>query len=100
MPMPKWLGEYAPDVQGSGSTLDMYTQALKLRRELQTEEKLEWVGEEEGVVRYRRPGGWEVVFNLSNEAGVEVNGEVVIASGKIEGGKVGKDQTVWSRVKQ
>lgn len=78
----------------------MYTKALKLRRELQAEEQLQWIGEEEGVVRYRRPGGWEVVFNVSNEEGVEVNGEVLISSGEIKGGKVGKDTTVWSRVKE
>ena len=100
LPMPEWFGEYAPDVQKEGSTLDMYTQALKLRRELQAEEKLQWVGEEEGVIRYRRPGGWEVVFNLSNDGQVEVNGDVLIASGEVKDGKVRKDVAVWSRVQE
>ena len=44
LPQPAWFGRYAVAAEDGveGSTLEFYRQALKLRRELQTSEELEW----------------------------------------------------------
>ena len=58
LPQPEWFSRYAVDAQDGveGSTLELYRKALKLRRELQTAEELEWV--ETGnsqVLQFSRP---------------------------------------------
>ena len=53
-----------------GSTLELYRKALKLRRELQTSEELEW--QEAGsadVLHFSRPGGWQTVTNFGDTPG-------------------------------
>ncbi len=67
LPQPDWFGPLAAGSQDgvAGSTLEMYRAALALRRELQAEESLEWLGSPTAdVVHYRRPNGWEVVTNF------------------------------------
>lgn len=98
LPPPTWWGDFAVDKEEKeeGSTLKFYQQTLKYRRELQTEEELEFVKSDKGVVHFKRPGGWEVVFNVSNEDGVEVpNGKALVASSELVNGKIGKDTAVW-----
>ncbi|GAA5230489.1 glycoside hydrolase family 13 protein [Arthrobacter cryoconiti] len=71
LPQPKWFGALAADVQDgvAGSTLEMYRAALRLRRELQSDESLEWLSlPDASVVHYRRPNGWEVLTNFSSSA--------------------------------
>ena len=72
LPQPAWFGRYAVAAQdgAEGSTLEFYRQALKLRRELQTSEELEWL--ETGnadVLHFRRPGGWQSVTNFGMRPG-------------------------------
>lgn len=105
LPMPDWMGDYAVDnLSGkSGSTLELYRKALKLRRELQTTEKLEWVGEDGGgkdVLHFKRDGGWEVILNFEGE-GIELpeGVEVLVSSEELEGRIVPKNSTVWFRRK-
>lgn len=71
LPQPKWFGALAADFQDgvAGSTLEMYRAALRLRRELQSDESLEWLSlPDASVVHYRRPNGWEVLTNFSSAA--------------------------------
>lgn len=57
---------------------------------------MEWLGEKEGVVHYCRPGGWEILMNVSCPAGVQVpKGEVLLSSGKLEGDIIPVNTTVW-----
>lgn len=99
---PDWMGEFAVEtMQGiEGSTLDMYQKALKLRKTLQTTEKLEWVNEAESekkdMLHFKREGGWEVILNFNGE-GVEVpeGAEVLISSGPLDGKKVPMNTAVW-----
>jgi alpha-glucosidase len=102
LPPPSWWGEFSVEKEEKEkeSTLNLYKAALRLRQKLQTKEELEIIDSPQGVVRYRRPGGWEVIFNLSNEQGIEIpqGGEVLIASGPLENGRVGKDTAVWVKV--
>lgn len=98
LPVPGWWGDYAVDKEEKDekSTLKFYQQALKYRRELQAEEELTMVDGPEGVVHFKRPGGWEVLFNVSVEGGVEVpKGEVLVVSGELVDAKIGKDTAVW-----
>ena len=47
------------------STLELYREALQLRRQLQTDEELEWVSTEHpDVLHFVRPGGWHCVSNF------------------------------------
>ena len=89
LPQPAWFALDAADVQdgASGSTLEMYRAALKLRRELQSEESLEWLSQAGApVVHYRRPNGWEVLTNFGSSpaelpSGVDPS-KVVLSSGE------------------
>jgi alpha-glucosidase len=96
LPQPKWMGEYAVEVEEKDpeSTLSYYREALRLRKELQGAEELEWVGDEPGVLHFRRPGGWEVVLNLS-EQGKKIDGEVLISSAPVKAGVVAQNVCVW-----
>ncbi len=86
IPQPVWFGECAVDVQEGvhGSTLMMYQKALRLRREFQTDEKLEWVDTgHDAVVAFRRPNGWMVVTNFGTEPYGFVSDAVVMVSSPI-----------------
>jgi alpha-glucosidase len=81
-----------------GSTLELYRKALKLRRELQTSEELQW--QESGradVLQFTRPGNWQTVTNFG-DAPVELPaGEVLVSSGPLDGGLLPANTTVWLR---
>jgi alpha-glucosidase len=113
LPQPSWMGEFAVDAEEArpGSTLAMYRQALKLRRELQTREDMTWVdsGTENvasEVLHFKRDGGWEVIMNFEGES-VRVprdetggQAEVLVVSseeGLGEGMEIPKNTTVWFR---
>jgi alpha-glucosidase len=74
----------------------MYREALRLRREWQTEERLDWPGDNSAdVLRFTRPGGWLVVTNFSTGP-VAVPGRVLLSSGPLTfDGRVPRDTTVW-----
>ncbi|ORX38846.1 putative alpha-glucosidase [Kockovaella imperatae] len=97
LPQPEWMGGYAADVEDKDpkSTLNMYRQGLKYRRELQTTEDLEWVGDDKNVLHFKREGGWEVLTNFGTDAVEVPKGEVLVASGELQGDKVPQDVTVW-----
>ena len=80
------------------STLELYRKALKLRRELQAEEELEWIetGNPE-VLHFSRPGGWQSVTNFGDTAVELPAGEVLISSAPLEGGMLPGNSTVWLR---
>ncbi len=99
LPQPAWFADHAASRQHAddGSTLNLYRSALRLRRELQSEESLEWV--ETGsadVLHYRRPNGWEVVTNFAAGPAALPEGRVVLASSPVEdGGGLPGETTVW-----
>ncbi|SFT44205.1 glycoside hydrolase family 13 protein [Arthrobacter sp. ov118] len=100
LPQPDWFGRYAVAAQDGveGSTLELYRKALKLRRELQTSEELQW--QESGradVLQFTRPGNWQTVTNFG-DAPVELPaGEVLVSSGPLDGGLLPANTTVWLR---
>ena len=81
-----------------GSTLELYRKALKLRRELQTSEELQW--QESGspdVLRFSRPGGWQTVTNFGDAPVDLPAGEVLVSSGPLDSGQLPANTTVWLR---
>ncbi|KAK4686594.1 alpha-glucosidase, partial [Tremellales sp. Uapishka_1] len=99
LPQPDWMKSYSVDVQekDAESTLQLYRDAINLRKDLQTLEQLEWVENEPGVLHYERPNGWTVVMNTTKEAVALPVGRVLLASisGGADGGKLAAETTVW-----
>jgi alpha-glucosidase len=69
-----------------GSTLELYTKALRLRRELDAlgDGSMAWLDAPGGVLYFEREPGVRVAVNLTGEA-VELaaDGEVLVASGPV-----------------
>ena len=101
LPQPADWGSLARDAQRgtSGSTLELYRTLLALRREYALGEgMLEWADDSSGDVLIFRTGHVTVVANTGSEVATLPAGEVLTASGPIEGGILPTDTTVWMRV--
>jgi alpha-glucosidase len=94
---PAWFAQYAVSTQDGvvGSTLELYRRALELRRELQSEETLEWIKSADNVLHFSRPGGWNSVTNFGSTPGELPEGTVLLSSGPLEGGKLPANTTAW-----
>ena len=100
LPQPAWFGRYAVAAEDGveGSTLEFYRQALKLRRELQTSEELQWhTTASPAVLHFSRPGGWQTVTNFGNEPAPLPAGTVLLSSGPLEKNLLPGSTTVWLR---
>ncbi|QIG40953.1 glycoside hydrolase family 13 protein [Microbacterium sp. 4R-513] len=98
LPQPEWFGSFAVDAQAgrSGSVLELYRRALRLRHELQTDEQLEWIETgRDDVLHFRRPNGWEVVTNFGTEPYPLDRSIVVLSSAGDAAGTVPGESTVW-----
>jgi alpha-glucosidase len=101
LPQPDWFGEYAVSVQDADpdSTLNLYRQALKLRRELFSGSDFRWVESGPSVLHFARPAGIRCIANFEAEPVVLPPGEVLLSSAPIEGGRLPADTTIWLRVR-
>jgi alpha-glucosidase len=100
LPQPLWFSDYAVEVQEEqeGSTLELYRQALSLRRELQAAEELTWHESANAeVLHFIRPGGWHVVTNFGEASAELPAGELLVSSGPLEGGRLPANTTIWLR---
>jgi alpha-glucosidase len=101
LPQPEIYAEYSRDTQEgvSGSTLELYKQALKLRRALKLGEgSFEWVPEFVGESSLGFRNGDILVIHNFGHAPIEIPaGEVIAASlgGPTSGHALAADQTVW-----
>jgi alpha-glucosidase len=103
-PGPSWLPQpaafaglaVAAPAGQAGSTLELYREALRLRRVLQSAETLEWVetGDPQ-VVHFVRPGGWHCITNFAGEAFELPAGEVVVSSAALDADRLPAATTVW-----
>jgi alpha-glucosidase len=103
LPQPAWFAQYAESVQekDAGSTLAFYRRALALRHELQGAESLGWQDSaDDDVLHFVRPGGWHVVANFGTAPVVLPEGEILLASAEVEGGKLPGEATVWIRAQR
>lgn len=100
LPQPEWFGRHAVDVEAAdpSSTLSLYREALRLRHELQTAERMEWI--ETGrpdVLRFARPNGWQVVTNFGTEQfdlGADA-ADVVLSTVALVDGALPGDASAW-----
>ncbi|MFJ5700049.1 glycoside hydrolase family 13 protein [Arthrobacter sp. NPDC093139] len=98
LPQPEWFSRYAVEAQDGtpGSTLELYREALRLRRSLQTEEQLKWLNHtDDSVLHFIRPNGWQSVTNFGTEPVDLPAGTVVISSSPLTDGKLPADTTAW-----
>ena len=97
LPQPSGFGELAADVQSGrpGSTLELYRQALRLRRSLPTSEWLEGIGTDGDVLHVARPGGWHCVTNFGSGPVPRPEGQVLLTSGAEVGDDLPGETTVW-----
>ena len=79
-----------------GSTLALYRTALRLRREHSGAGTLTWRPSEPGVLALARDPGLTCVVNLADEPVALPGGDVVLASGPVDG-SLPPDTTVWLR---
>jgi len=98
LPQPAWMARHAVSTQEDdpGSTLNLYRQILRLRRELLSGEDLQW--RETGspdVLRFARHAGWEVVTNFGSTDVPLDDAEVLLSSGPLRDGVLPSDTTVW-----
>ncbi|SEE90629.1 glycoside hydrolase family 13 protein [Ruania alba] len=101
LPQPEWFGPSSVQAQDGvpGSTLTLYREALALRRELQSEETLEWLetGDEQ-VLAFRRPNGWVSVTNFGTDAVELPEGELLLSSASLTAaGHLPGATTAWLR---
>lgn len=99
LPQPEWFAEYAVEVEDAdpSSTLNLYREALRLRRLLQTEESLEWSEARDDVLRFSRPNGWQVVMNFGTEPfdlGPDAE-HAVLATVALDGSALPGEATAW-----
>jgi alpha-glucosidase len=82
LPQPAGFSRSAVSAQRgqAGSTLELYSEALRLRRELQGPEELEWVSADGEVLHFVRPGGWHCVMNFGTEPAPLPEGQVVLST--------------------
>ncbi|MCU1515647.1 MAG: alpha-amylase [Pseudarthrobacter sp.] len=97
LPQPRWFSQLSVEWQAHdpGSTLNLYRQALQLRRCLQGSETLEWLTAEDAVLRFVRPNGWQSITNFSDHDVDLPDGEVLLSSRPLTSGRIPADTTVW-----
>ncbi|MFC8304368.1 glycoside hydrolase family 13 protein [Specibacter sp. NPDC057265] len=98
LPQPGWFAGHAVSVQDGqeSSTLNMYRNALSLRRSLQTSEELVWVtNSNPDVLHFARPNGWNVVTNFGKTAVALPEGTIALSSVPLEAGMLPADATAW-----
>jgi alpha-glucosidase len=99
LPQPAWFGATSVEAQEGqdDSTLTLYRQALALRHELQSGERLTWVETgREDVLWFTRPNGWSVVTNFGTEPfELDSSADAVLASTNAPGGVLPGESTVW-----
>jgi len=100
LPQPDWFADLAVEVQQgtTGSTLELYRTALRLRRSLIGDEELGWRPAPKGVVHFARSGGWQCVTNMTPADVAMPPGEVLLSSGPVpDDGRLPAETTVWLR---
>lgn len=98
LPQPQWFADYAVDVEDADkdSTLNLYRRLLHLRRALRAQEHLDW--EETGsadALQFVRPNGWRVIMNFGSDPIDLPDGDFLISSRPLEGGKLPGEATAW-----
>ncbi|MEO0026719.1 MAG: hypothetical protein RL716_50 [Actinomycetota bacterium] len=99
LPQPEWFKDVNVEKQDGvkGSTLEMYRDALRIRKDLVCEEKLTWVKHwlNSNVLHFKRPNGWQSITNFGTKPITLPKGQVLISSQPLVDGKIAPNTTVW-----
>src|SRR5918998_38158 len=98
LPQPVGFSRQAVSAQlgNPESTLELYRDALRTRRQLQGAEELEWVPTPDPqVLHFVRPGGWHSVTNFGTEPVALPEGVVRVSSAPLADGRLPGECTVW-----
>lgn len=99
LPQPEWFKDVNVEKQDGvkGSTLEMYRDALRIRKDLVCEEKLTWVKHwlNNNVLHFKRPNGWQSITNFGTKPIKLPKGQVLISSQPLVDGKIAPNTTVW-----
>jgi alpha-glucosidase len=79
------------------STLSLYQAALRARRDFSGDHSLEWMERGPDRLVFRRGDGLICAVNFGADSAVLPAGDVVIASGALDGGRLPTDTAVWIR---
>lgn len=101
LPQPAWFADLSVEAEEDdpASTLTLYREALRLRRELQTAEELAWDDAPASVLSFTRTGGWRTVTNFGDAPVPLPAGEVLLASGPLPDAELPGATTVWVRAR-
>ena len=100
LPQPDWFGAFSVEAESADaqSTLALYRRALQLRRELQTEERAEWLDLGDEVLAFSRPNGWTSVTNFGDAPVVLPSGTVFVRTdGASADAPLASNATAWLR---
>jgi len=98
LPQPAGFSRNAVSAQSGHpeSTLEMYREALRVRRQLQGAEELEWVPTgNPDVLHFVRPGGWHCATNFGTEPVPLPEGAVRVSSVPLADDRLPGECTVW-----
>lgn len=98
LPMPSWFSRFAVAGQSgrAGSTLELYREALRLRRELSATEAVRWEDGPDQVLSFTRGQGWHIITNFGDEPVELPPGDTLASSGPLdEPGWLPGETTVW-----
>jgi alpha-glucosidase len=101
LPQPAWFADESVEAQTDtpGSTLTMYRDALRLRRQHQPgNDELVWCSDEDDrLLHFRRSNGWNCLVNLGARPVPPPPGQILLASNPLIERHVPTDTTVWTR---
>ncbi len=103
LPQPDWFADYAVDVQDgvAGSTLEMYRDALAVRKRVIGGEELDWLeSPSTDVVYFTRGNGWKCITNFGDTDVELPDGDVIMASSPLPGRMLPGNTTVWLAVSE
>lgn len=98
LPQPEDWGQMSVEAQDGvdGSTLELYREALRVRREnLVGDDLLDWIDLAEGVVAFRRGSGVVAIVNFGPQSIAVPHGEVLLVSGPLDGAMLPPDTSAW-----
>ena len=98
LPQPAAWGNLSVEAQDgvSGSTLELYRAALRVRRErLTADEDLEWLDLGPEVLAFRRGSGVICLVNFGDAPFASPPGEVLASSRPLDDGAIPPDTAVW-----
>ncbi len=98
LPQPDMWAELSAAAQdgATGSMLELYREAISLRRErLRDDEYFEWLEKADDVVAFRRGSGVLCVVNYGPEPVSLPEGEVILASDDVSPGRLPGNTAVW-----